>query len=145
VNALAKSGRGRIIPHKRGGVYIYVPVEVSGDTSFPFKERGDVSVHVRGHQLIIEEQRRGAVYRREAEENYRTYLGAKNELVKEHAGKFAIIACGRIVCIADSAGEAVKVADEEELGAEHRILWKVGEDEEIRVRRIAGSWLRRMR
>jgi len=145
VNALARRGRGRIIPHRRGGVYIYVPVEVSGDTSFPFKEKGDVSVHVRGRQLIIEDQHKETVYRKEVEDNYRAYLGAKNELVKEHTGKFVIIARGRIVCVTDSAEEAVKTADEEEPGAEHRILWKVGEDEEVRVRRIAGSWLRRVR
>ncbi|MEM2936382.1 MAG: hypothetical protein QW231_04300 [Candidatus Bathyarchaeia archaeon] len=142
---MARRGRGRITPHRRGGVYIYVPVEVSGDTSFPFKERGDVSVYVRGHQLVIEEQRKETVYREEAEENYKAYLRAKNELVKEHPGKFVVIARGRKVCIADSAEEAVKIADEEEPGAKHRILWKVGEDEEIRVRRMAGSWLRRRR
>jgi len=85
------------------------------------------------------------MFREEAEENYRTYFGAKNELAKEHAGKFVVIARGRIVCVADSAEAAVKIADEEEPGAEHRILWKVGEDEEMRVRRIGGSWLRRMR
>lgn len=50
-----------------------------------------------------------------------------------------VIARGRTVCIADSAEEAVKMADEKEPGAEQRVLWKVGKDEEIRVRRIAGG------
>lgn len=138
-------GKGRVIPHKRGGVYIYVPAEVSGDTIFPFKEKHDVLVYVRGRRLIVEDLRREASYVEEAEENRREYLRVKDEMVKEHMGKVAVIAGGGVVCIADSVGEAMKIAGEKAPDARHRIVWKIGEDEKVVVRRIGGSWLRRIR
>lgn len=142
---MTAKGKGRVIPHKRGGVYIYVPAEVAGDTIFPFKEKHDVLVYVRGHRLIVEALRREASYVEEAEENRREYLRVKDEMVKEHMGKVAVIAGGKVVCIADSVEEAVKIAGKKAPDAKHRILWKIGEDEKVVVRRIGGSWLRRMR
>jgi len=141
---LTKSGKGRVIPHKRGGVYVYVPAEVAGDTAFPFKEGRDVSVYVQDRRLIVEERRGEAGYSEEAEKNRGTYLKLREDLVRDHPGKVAVIAGGRLVCVADSLEEAVKRADEEAPEARHRILWKIGEDEGRRVRRIGGTWLRRL-
>lgn len=142
---MTTKGRGRVIPHKRGGVYIYVPAEVAGDTSFPFKEKRDALVYVQGGRLIIEEYREEAGYSEERDANYKAYLRAKSDFVEKYRGKVAVIAGGKVVCIADSTDEAVRIADKKEPDVKHRMLWKIGEDEEVKVRKMRGSWLRRLR
>jgi len=91
---------------------------------------------------LSEEFREEAAYK-ESEANYKEYLRVKDEFMKEHRGKVAIIAGGEVICIADSMREAVKIANEKAPQAKHIILWKVGEDEEVKMRKIRGSWLRR--
>ena len=142
---MTAKGKGRVIPHKRGGVYIYVPAVVSGDTSFPFKEKRDALVYVRGGRLIVEEFREEAGYSVEMEANYKAYLKVKDDFVEKYGGQFAVIASGKVICMADSMKEAVEIATEKEPDVKHRILWKIGEDEEVKVRKIRGSWLRRLR
>lgn len=46
-------GKGRILPHVRGGVYIYVSKEVANDSVFPFKEPEDVVVEIKKKELLI--------------------------------------------------------------------------------------------
>jgi N-methylhydantoinase A/oxoprolinase/acetone carboxylase beta subunit len=142
---LTAKGKGRVIPHKRGGVYIYVPAEVAGDTLFPFKEKCDALVYIQGKRLIVEKFFEVSGINEERDANYKAYLRVKEDFMKKHAGKFAVITNGKVVCIADSAKEAIQVAVKKEPKAKHRILWKVGEDEEIKVRKLGGSWLRRLR
>lgn len=142
---MTTKGKGRVIRHKRGGVYIYVPAEVAGDTSFPFKEKRDTLVYVQGGRLIIEKFREEAEYSEEREANYKAYSKVKDDFIEKYMGKVAAIADGKVICIADSTEEAAKIAAEKEPKAKHRILWKIGEDEEVKVRKIRGSWLRRLR
>lgn len=133
-----------MIPHKRGGVYIYIPKDVASDSAFPFKDGGDLSIHIRGDKLLIEP----APDRRWGEErasNYRAYNRVKEDFLAKHRGKYVAIAGGRVLCVADSAEEAVRLSDEKEANPGHRIIWKVGEDEVVRVRRIGGTWLKRRR
>lgn len=143
MNTLTLKGKGRVIPHKRGGVYVYVPAEVAGDSLFPFKEKSDVSVHVQGGRLIVE-SRKEMGYVEEAEANYRTYLRLKDSFIKDYPGKVAVIVNGEVICVANSIEESVRIADEKAPAARHRILWKIREDEEIKVRKIGGTWLRRL-
>ena len=142
---MTTKGKGRVIRHKRGGVYIYIPAEVAGDTSFPFKEKRDALVYVQGGRLIVEKFREEAEYSEDMETNYKAYLKVKEDFVEKYKGKVAAIANGKVVCIADSTEEAAKIVSEKEPETKHRILWKIGEDEEVRVRKIRGSWLRRLR
>lgn len=144
MRTLTTKGRGRVIPHKRGGVYIYVPAEVAGDTSFPFKEKRDALVYLQGGRLIIEKFREEAGYSEERDANYKAYLKVKDDFVEKYRGKVAVIAGGKVICLADSIEEAVEIADRKEIDVKHRILWKIGEDEEIKVRKMRGSWLRRL-
>lgn len=141
---MTTKGKGRVIPHKRGGVYIYIPAEVAGDTLFPFKERCDVSVYLQGGRLIVE-ARREAGYTDEAELNFNEYLRVKDDYVRRYAGKIAVIVKGKVVCVTDSMEEAVRIADEKGSSATHRILWRIGRDEGAKIRKIRGSWLRRLR
>jgi hypothetical protein len=134
-----------VIPHKRGGVYIYVPAEVAGDTAFPFKEKRNALVYVQGDRLIVEKFRKEVGYGEEADANYKAYLKVKDDFVNKYRGKVAVIAGGKVLCIADSTKDAVKMADEKEPNVKHRILWKIGEDEEIKLRKVRGTWLRRLR
>lgn len=47
-------GRGRILPHIRGGYYIYVSKDVANDSAFPFKVPEDVLIRIEGKKLIVE-------------------------------------------------------------------------------------------
>lgn len=46
-------GKGRILPHKRGGVYIYVSKDVANDSAFPFKKSEDVKIVIKGKEIMI--------------------------------------------------------------------------------------------
>ena len=46
-------GKGRILPHVRGGVYIYVSKEVANDSAFPFKESEAVEIRIEKKGLLI--------------------------------------------------------------------------------------------
>lgn len=94
--------------------------------------------------MIIENFREEADYSEEMEANYKAYLKVKDDFVEKYRGKVAAIADGKVICIADSAEEAAKIAAEKGPEVKHRIFWKIGEDEEVRVRKIRGSWLRRL-
>jgi len=47
-------GKGRILPHVRGGYYIYVSRDVAMDSAFPFKVPEDVTVKIDGKKIIVE-------------------------------------------------------------------------------------------
>lgn len=46
-------GKGRILPHIRGGVYIYVSKDVASDSAFPLKKGQNVKVKIRGKEIVI--------------------------------------------------------------------------------------------
>lgn len=49
-------GKGKVVNRgkKYSKIFIYIPKEVSADTSFPFKVGEDVTVKIDGKRLIIE-------------------------------------------------------------------------------------------
>ncbi|MEM3460895.1 MAG: hypothetical protein QXN36_04075 [Candidatus Bathyarchaeia archaeon] len=51
-------GKGKIVDRgkKYRKIFIYIPKEVSSDTSFPFKIGEDVTVKIEGKKLIIEKK-----------------------------------------------------------------------------------------
>ena len=51
-------GKGKIVDRgkKYRKIFIYIPKEVSSDTSFPFKVGEDVTVKIEGKRLIIEKR-----------------------------------------------------------------------------------------
>jgi hypothetical protein len=52
-------GKGKIVDRgkKYRKIFIYIPKEVSSDTSFPFKIGEDVTVKIDGKRLIIEKRK----------------------------------------------------------------------------------------
>ncbi|MBS7647437.1 MAG: hypothetical protein QXK93_04365 [Candidatus Bathyarchaeia archaeon] len=55
-------GKGKVVDrgkryHK---IFIYIPKEVSSDTSFPFKVGEDVTVRIDGERLVIEKRQQQA-------------------------------------------------------------------------------------
>ncbi|MEM1552206.1 MAG: hypothetical protein QXH03_06025 [Candidatus Bathyarchaeia archaeon] len=52
-------GKGKVVNRgkKYRKIFIYIPKEVSSDTSFPFKVGEDVTVKIDGERLIIEKRR----------------------------------------------------------------------------------------
>ncbi|MEM3576929.1 MAG: hypothetical protein QXX51_00540 [Candidatus Bathyarchaeia archaeon] len=52
-------GKGKIVDRgkKYSKIFIYIPKEVSTDTSFPFKVGEDVNVKIDGKKLIIEKRK----------------------------------------------------------------------------------------
>ena len=51
---MALKGKGRILPHVRGGYYIYISKDVANDSAFPFKVPEDVTVKLEKDKIIIE-------------------------------------------------------------------------------------------
>lgn len=51
---MALKGKGRILPHVRGGYYIYISKDVANDSAFPFKVPEDVIVRIEGRKIIVE-------------------------------------------------------------------------------------------
>jgi hypothetical protein len=51
-------GKGKIVDRgkKYRKIFIYIPKEVSSDTSFPFKIGEDVVVKIEGKKLLIEKK-----------------------------------------------------------------------------------------
>lgn len=47
-------GKGRILPHVRGGYYIYVSKDVANDSAFPFEVPEDITIKIEGKKLIVE-------------------------------------------------------------------------------------------
>lgn len=47
-------GKGRILPHVRGGYYIYISKDVAKDSAFPFKVPENVTVKIKGKKIIVE-------------------------------------------------------------------------------------------
>jgi hypothetical protein len=54
INNMVKEGKGRILPHVRGGYYIYISRDVAKDSAFPFKPPEDVVVKINGKKIIVE-------------------------------------------------------------------------------------------
>jgi len=52
-------GKGKVVDRgkKYRKIFIYIPKEVSSDTSFPFKIGEDVTVRIDGERLIIEKRK----------------------------------------------------------------------------------------
>ena len=59
---MARTGKGKVV--NRGGkypkIFIYVPMDVVKDSTFPFKVGEDVSVTIDDDRLIIEKTKKGA-------------------------------------------------------------------------------------
>lgn len=55
---MAGSGKGKIVDRgwKYPKIFVYIPKEVAADTSFPFKIGENVTVRIKGEQLIIEKR-----------------------------------------------------------------------------------------
>ena len=51
---MALKGKGRILPHIRGGVYVYISKDVANDSAFPFKTKENVKVNIGNKKIIIE-------------------------------------------------------------------------------------------
>jgi hypothetical protein len=53
-------GKGKVVDRgkKYRKIFIYIPKEVSSDTSFPFKVGEDVTVKIEGGRLVIEKRPR---------------------------------------------------------------------------------------
>lgn len=53
-------GKGKIVNRgkKYSKIFIYIPKEVSSDTSFPFKAGEDVTVKIEGKRLVIEKRQK---------------------------------------------------------------------------------------
>jgi len=53
-------GKGKVVDRgkKYRKIFIYIPKEVSSDTSFPFKVGEDVTVKIEGGRLVIEKRHR---------------------------------------------------------------------------------------
>ncbi len=51
-------GKGKVVDRgkKYRKIFIYIPKEVSSDTSFPFKVGEDVTVRIDGERLVIEKR-----------------------------------------------------------------------------------------
>lgn len=54
IHNMTLKGKGRILPHVRGGYYIYVSKDVADDSAFPFKVPEDVMVKIEDKKLIVE-------------------------------------------------------------------------------------------
>jgi ABC-type Mn2+/Zn2+ transport system ATPase subunit len=52
-------GKGKVVNRgkKYSKIFVYIPKEVSTDTSFPFKVGEDVTVKIDGKRLIIEKRK----------------------------------------------------------------------------------------
>lgn len=59
VAPMTGEGKGKIVDRgkKYRKIFIYIPKEVSSDTSFPFKIGEDVTVKIDDKRLIIEKHR----------------------------------------------------------------------------------------
>jgi len=55
---MAGEGKGKVVDRgkKYRKIFIYIPKEVSSDTSFPFEIGEDVTVKIEGEKLIIEKR-----------------------------------------------------------------------------------------
>ncbi|MGQ9538549.1 MAG: hypothetical protein ACUVTE_03070 [Candidatus Bathycorpusculaceae bacterium] len=51
-------GKGKVVDRgkKYQKIFVYIPKEVSSDTSFPFRFGEDVTVKIEGNKLIIEKR-----------------------------------------------------------------------------------------
>lgn len=56
VDKIAKEGKGRIVPHERGGNYIYVSKDVASDSSFPFEEGENVQIEIKEDEIHIKKK-----------------------------------------------------------------------------------------
>jgi hypothetical protein len=59
--ALAKTGRGKVVDRGTGypKIFIYLPMDVVKDSTFPFELGEEVSVTIDGGRLVIEKSRSG--------------------------------------------------------------------------------------
>ena len=117
-----QSGVGRIIK-SRSGVYLYIPSKVAGDSRFPFSPPCDVVVSIEGSRLVVTSL--GSKLEEERKRNNEAYRRFKGRL-KLEAGKWVVIARGRLVAVCSSYAEAAEAALSS--GAEHAIVKKVGEE-----------------
>lgn len=55
---MTAEGKGEIVERdkKYKKIFVYIPKEVSSDTSFPFKVGEDVTVRIEGKKLVIEKR-----------------------------------------------------------------------------------------
>ena len=68
--------------------------------------------------------------------NNLAYQKLENKLVKEHKGKYVLIANGKLVAVADSYDNIVKIANEKAPDAKHRLIFKVEEKTHRKVGRL---------
>ena len=53
---MSLSGKGKILSHVRGGVYLYISKDVASDSSFPFGKSENVKVTIQKNKVLIEKQ-----------------------------------------------------------------------------------------
>ncbi len=55
---MSGQGKGKIVDRGKNyrKIFVYIPKEVSSDTSFPFKPGDDVIVKIEGKKLVIEKK-----------------------------------------------------------------------------------------
>lgn len=46
--------KGKFVPHKGGGLYLYISKKLSNDSAFPFKPNDEVNICIVKGRLIIE-------------------------------------------------------------------------------------------
>jgi len=134
-------GKGKFVPHKGGGLYLYISKKLSNDSAFPFKPYDEVNIRIVKGKLIIEPVKSS---NKEDEENWKKLMEVRKNFEQKHRGKWVVIANGQIVAIGDDIKEVLEKANKVTNYKQHRILWKVGEKiEEQAIRKIRGRSLRR--
>jgi len=68
--------------------------------------------------------------------NNLAYQKLEKKLLKEHKGKYVLIAKGKLIAVADSYDDIVKIAKEQVPDAKHRLIFKVGEKTHRKVGRL---------
>jgi len=59
-SSVARSGKGKIVDRgvKYPKIFIYVPMDVVKDSTFPFKVGEDVEITIEGEMLVVRKRRR---------------------------------------------------------------------------------------
>jgi transcriptional regulator with AAA-type ATPase domain len=70
----------------------------------------------------------------ERQKNQETYAQLKTELEQKYQGQFVVIARGLLIAVAPTLQEALQQAKAILPEAEHRLVFKVGEDYPTKIR-----------
>ena len=70
----------------------------------------------------------------EEDENNKAYESMSRDLEEKYPGKYAAIAAGRLVAVADTLEEVMEKAEQEAGNVSHRVVLKLGEEAALRVK-----------